>query len=365
MKKVYKLTVEPITAVHIGTGDQVTPLDYIVTSTIGKTDFKRNIYLKYSWNKILDSLNNNKNALLEFSSISDRNNMSALRDFFHKYVSLSSFDAICETTNDFASAFKTNIAKDPVVNAMAVAEMVRDINHCAIIPGSSLKGAVRTAILNEYYQKSKPHFEKISDEIVQKKLLGYEDPKGDPLKCIGLSDCSCEFSKGTQIVSRVVNVKVTNGELKKKPSAQVFAEFLRGELIGQKTVAEGTLTVDEDKQNLGKLKRISKEDIINACNNFYLTEFNNEVNKFYGYETENTRIIDDLCNKIDEIVSQKDTFIIRCGHWSQIEFVTLHDIRRPKTSKKKYGTTRFVMDYDGQYVPIGWCGCKLEEIKTE
>ena len=27
--------------------------------------------------------------------------------------------------------------------------------------------------------------------------------------------------------------------------------------------------------------------------------------------------------------------------------------------KKSYGKTRTVFDYDGQYIPLGWCKCTI------
>ena len=46
MKERYKLTIEPITPVHIGTGVELTPLDYKVASKLGRSDFKKFMYFK-------------------------------------------------------------------------------------------------------------------------------------------------------------------------------------------------------------------------------------------------------------------------------------------------------------------------------
>ena len=60
MKERYKLTIEPLTPVHIGTGVELTPLDYKVTSKLGTTDFKKNMYFKFS-------SDNRINFLLKFA----------------------------------------------------------------------------------------------------------------------------------------------------------------------------------------------------------------------------------------------------------------------------------------------------------
>ena len=41
-KQIYKLTIEPITCVHIGTGKQLTMLDYmVITNKAGQERFRR------------------------------------------------------------------------------------------------------------------------------------------------------------------------------------------------------------------------------------------------------------------------------------------------------------------------------------
>ena len=50
-KKIYTIEIEPLTGVHIGTGEKLTPIDYAV-----KPINRKDMYLKFSSDKILDRL---------------------------------------------------------------------------------------------------------------------------------------------------------------------------------------------------------------------------------------------------------------------------------------------------------------------
>lgn len=75
-----------------------------------------------------------------------------------------------------------------------------------VIPGSSLKGSIRTAILNaaldETYMRDKlPR----DDRRLQQELLDYKDAKQDPFHAVQIGDCKF-LAKGTQLVGLVKNV---------------------------------------------------------------------------------------------------------------------------------------------------------------
>jgi CRISPR-associated protein Csm5 len=110
------------------------------------------------------------------------------------------------------------------------------------------------------------------------------------------------------------------------------------------------------------IKQITFEDIQKSCNSFFWKEFVDEYNKFYKNVNDGSEeLIVELKNKLDEARNTKGTFIIRIGRWSQVEFVTFEgDFKKPETRVIKgrrldYGTTRTLFDYDGKYVPMGWC----------
>ena len=81
-KKIYKLTVEPITCVHIGTGKQLTLLDY----TVKETNSGTNKYIHFSADSILNRIAGEPGKIQEFDIASSSGNM---KDFI-KSIKMSS-----------------------------------------------------------------------------------------------------------------------------------------------------------------------------------------------------------------------------------------------------------------------------------
>ena len=66
MKERYKLTIEPLTPVHIGTGKILTPLEYMVV----KNQQKEFCYTRFSSDSILKRIAMDKTLMQKFETIS-------------------------------------------------------------------------------------------------------------------------------------------------------------------------------------------------------------------------------------------------------------------------------------------------------
>ena len=391
MKERYKLTIEPLTPVHIGTGVELTPLDYKVTSKLGTTDFKKNMYFKFSSDKILKRMieSGDSQKLAKFEEASVKGNMKELQSFFQQNLtSVDDLDYPCEVTNGFVKRYSETQGKDPYDNASKVYQMYRpDGLKTPVIPGSSIKGSIRTAILNsilydisdEKYSELKDEFNKVKDPKtfetkLQKALLGnYSDAKNDPFRAVQIADCSFS-AKNSQLVGELYNVSLNQQNKKiERLKIQILAEVIKGNLMGTSEKTETTLLIDTDLLQTNQIaKKITAEEIVKACNDFFKIQFDNEFEKFYEVcESENCSKLDELDKQISNIVNSNDnSFIIRVGRWSQVEFVTFgSDFRSPKTSKDKktgkpkgWGGTRTLFDYNGQYLPMGWCKCTITKL---
>ena len=390
-KKIYKIEIEPLTGVHIGTGETLTPMDY----TVVPIKNNKEMYLKFSSDRILDRLISQGDDLKAFYTASDNRDMKAMRDFFHAHISIpGDIEYPCDVTAGFSQVYARNKNKDPLENASEVLQMYRPASsNKPVIPGSSLKGAIRTAILNILLsdlskedfdeqerlfniEKNKTKFE----SALQHTLLHFNDPKNDPFRTILIEDVAFS-AKNTQLVGLMKNIAASNDELVPL-QLQIQAEILRGTLIGGAAKAEAHLIIDESLQKVTiekneytkskgcRLhKHIAMDEIAEACNKFFWDEFDSEYRKFYKAAYSGTDIITELRTQLDEISVTKGCFIIRLGRWSQLEFVTFEEtFREPKVSTR-YGKsweeskTRTVFDYNGEYVPLGWCKCTYTECK--
>ena len=257
-----------------------------------------------------------------------------------------------------------------------------------VVPGSSIKGSIRTAVLNDLmsalsdndydklqddFSKCKSGFQKKNFEgTIQNKLFNNDKErdkaKHDPFRAIEIADCNFE-AKNTQLVGIIKNVAKDNqNEVSVCNESLVQAEVIRGKLCQSENKIIGTAEIRLNKdlampslQQKGVSKEISKEDIIKACNYFYWREFENEYETFYEEAADdNAKLITQLYKELKQIKeSDSNSFILRVGRWSQVEFVTFEEnFRAPQN--KKYGTTRWVFNNDGFYLPLGWCKCTIE-----
>lgn len=388
-KKIYKLEIEPLTGVHIGTGEALTPLDYIVQNTKSGSD----IYMKFSSDAILNELISKHENLAEFYTASDRNDMTGVMEFFQKHISNAAIEYPCNVTPGFWENYRKNKNNDPIENAREVLQMYRPSgSKKPVIPGGSLKGAIRTAVLddvltrtysdqNDFYRR-KDEFEearnyKHYEGKMQKELLAYNDAKNDPFRTLLIADA--EFpAENTQLVGMLQNISLANAStgINRSSSMQIQAEIIRGSLIGGQAKTATTVTIDEALQkakikndrksfSFGKntTKIISMKEIAGACNYFFINNFKEEYEKFYKNANGHVEIISQLHAALHAAINEKNTFIVRVGRWSQVEFMTFQEaFRKPKVPNRGgrsqgYGNSRTVFDYDGEYVPLGWCKC--------
>lgn len=389
-KKIYRLVIEPLTCVHVGTGKQLTLLDYTVREMKSGED----LYMKFSSDSILNRIATDSAKVREFEIASSSGNMKDLQSFFQNNFSANDdLEYPCETTKEFSELYLINKTKDSYENGAIVEQIYRPAGKKGpVIPGSSIKGCIRTAILNylmdqvsdkTYYkyidhqndikEKFSGNSKKINNELsrmnnqIQKELLeNYKDGKNDPFRAIEFTDCSFPI-KNSQItgVLKTVSVDQSTGELFISNSTQILVEAIKGSLMRGSESADCLLRLNTDlmKQDNGVTKAFNKTDIINSCNYFFWREFQSEYESFYKEATDCCDLITKLKQELNEIRnSNSNQFIIRLGRWSQVEFITFDEnLRAPQN--KKYGTTRTVLNYDGQYLPFGWCKCSLEEVK--
>jgi CRISPR-associated protein Csm5 len=385
-KQHYTVTVTPLTGVHIGTGEELTPLDYKLASKVGDIDFRKPMYWRFSSDKILKRLIEEGNDMTAFDRASTVGNMKELQRFFQAHcTNKSDTDYPCDMTKGFHRLYDENREKDPIQNAAKVYEMYRPEGSARpVIPGSSIKGALRTGVLNGCVESlSDSEYEDLQRErfadVIEKRLLHYNDTKNDPFRALSVGDCGFSASN-TQLVGLLKNISVAKftGELTALKKLQIQAEVIKGVLLGGKASADMTVTIDADLQKTpfagrrneepGKLMALSVKRIMAACNTFYLAAFLNEYRTFYQNAMDDTvKSIVALKSLLEDAVKQENQCIIRVGRWIQVEFVTLDEnLRKPKTPNIRgkqlgFGNTRTVFDYDGQYIPLGWCILKVKE----
>lgn len=319
-----KVKIKILTPVHIGSGNEISPAEYLidnekfirldVDNLFKSEDFKQyiNKYVKEAstGNRYIGDIIHNKEILKGYALYTVNINKSA---------------------KDYLKSHKTNV-KSFIKSAGRV-----------YIPGSSLKGSILSAII---WKKAK---EKSVKEI-SKNLLD-----------IILNDIS---NSSINKYSHWLNVTDTDLKLP-VDSLELSLINLMGASTGRsipilcETIKPGTIFTFELKTSIDsfyKFGKLSETEIINAVNEFYRVVYNKETE--YKIKQELPKL-------------QANTFLIRLGQGStclSTSYLILaedlnidkYKIFRPKVKGKKLppikpGEQPWTRKLISSTIPLGWC----------
>lgn len=164
--KVYNCILTPLTPIHIGSGNELTPYNYVI---------KDNIFYRISFEKVIPKLSlNERNELVR---ILETNNFIKIRSFIQRvYKPEYGYYYSCSVDEDVIIKYESKITgaqKSNEENKLSVEEFIG--NYLGkYIPGSSLKGAIRNAYIGSN-MTSRQHYTIERDERIKTK----------PFKAIG------------------------------------------------------------------------------------------------------------------------------------------------------------------------------------
>lgn len=248
----------------------------------------------------------------------------------------------------------------------------RPFDNVPYIPGSSLKGSIRTAWLN-HCNGGKPltgdeqRDKRGAPRHLQERLLGYAAGKfeNDPFRHIGFADAHPE-EDGTPPPTRVLYAiskkkrQPREGE-SGSPELKVFLETVPDALPAA---------------FLGELRltgKIEWDGLCNACNAFYKPQLEAELNHaVLGnlIDAEWKTLINLLlAGELGELITARQGFLLRVGRHSGAESVTLDGVRdikilgpridgkqtsefRPNTTEKRFASP--TKAGANELLPFGW-----------
>lgn len=228
-------------------------------------------------------------------------------------------------------------------NALEIQRMVRDARTGApVLPGSSLKGAMRTALLNQQNQGSRS--QERSARALEQSLLQYREFHQDPMRLVQVSDAApadSDPSPRTRVVfavNRKKEVRPTGG--RSRPSAQ--AEAARDNLYQMLEVIagrqgrafSGRLTLysldaaDKAHRQDTPQSSFDAQRIAAACNGFYLPLWRQERALLSERKMVDARWLRTADQYVDIVQKNADrAFLLRVGRHSGAEAVTIEGAR--------------------------------------
>jgi len=342
--KIYKLHCDILSPIHIGSGGEIDPLSYIIDA--GR------LY-GISFDKFLYAMNDETRT--RFEGLIDKGDLVEIRKFVAENINKESNTVFTiEVSPKVASLYKAKI--DDIENQLLIHPFIRtEGDSIPLMPGSSIKGAIRTAIISELAKNSNlPKPRDAREEYgFESIVLGFKDGKDDPFRGLRMRDKVLQ--RGETIVREVKNVSRKKGSLEAN-NIQIICEVTHALVTGKGVSFETEMSFDNELYSTKFLSRtFSIEQVINPCKNFYRDKMEQEHKKFYkGSEVE--KISDKLLN-----ISYDDkSFPLRLGRFSGVESVTLDNYRNPRPPGKRsvWGTSRNLAE--GLY-PMGWVKVTVSE----
>lgn len=238
------------------------------------------------------------------------------------------------------------------------------------IPGSSIKGSIRTAWLNQKNKgnalmSGKPQ-DKAASRQLQEKLLGYTANalENDPFRLVRVSDAMTDEDESPPptLVMYAISKKKRISD-RGSPELRVFLETVPDAIPGR---FSGDLRLD---------KQIDWPSLCQACNDFYGPQLAAELDHhLLGdlLDPEWKRLMNGLMHEeMAELQRAKQGFLLRIGRHSGAESVTLDGVRdikilgkqgepptfRPETTEKRFASqTKAGAD---NLLPFGWVWVEL------
>ncbi len=343
--KTHKLSCEILSPIHIGSGREIDPLSYII---------KGERLYKISFERFVAGINDTERLKLE--ELIDRGDLLIIREYVLEHIDTyrQSFYSVAVNPHVIETYHSK---KGDIRNQLLISPFIRTEGEAKpLVPGSSLKGAIRTAVISELAKKKNlPEPKSVRDEYAfESKVLGYKDAKNDPFRGLKIRDKCLE--KGATIIREIQNVSKTNGRALKANNIQMICEITHSDITGKFVEFQTEIIFDEELFSTEFLSTsLTREQIVKSCTEFYRDKMEDEHQKFY----ENTEA-ENVSKKLLDTTLDQNSFLLRIGRFSGVESVTLDRYRNPKPpgKKKSWGNTRNLAE--GIY-PMGWVKACFED----
>lgn len=355
----HKIKIETLCPIHIGTGEQWDLFSYTI---------RNGVLYHFISEKIYQNISPEKRA--EFDKLLDASDHLKIRSFIAENVNDSFCDIKIKVSNLIEETYNKN--KNNLNNQIVVHPFIRTGKTETYIPGSSIKGAIRTAVISRLCPTGEIKKNPIRNDW-ESIILKYErenygrikpDIKTDPFRTIHIEDAYLQDNEKMKI-AEVFQFSPS------KPipflGIDMFSEFAE-----TGAVFTGEIALYNELQNSRLNDRhyferpINLVDVIKNCNEFYLNNIAHDI-AYYERNNKTPEIKELLKNyksikdRADEII-KKNGFIIRLGRFSGFEAMTIDEHRefhdRKSGKIKKSAATRNIYEKNS---PVGWVGIKVEK----
>lgn len=355
---------EILTPVHIGTGDELDPMTYLMQEkATGPTCHVVNTNAWAAEHPDPDEL------CTRFSG----GNVPQMRKFLADNLDpdIYGIREIAVTDNKIYQEYLNKRDDQRTSNQLRLSPQMTSHGQSPLIPGSSLKGAIRTAVIDwldreqhlglknnpqEYNKKLDRALGPITDNAF--KQLKISDVEGWSDSTVLVEALEIRRKEGKSTTPKSKCEALASGVLGQERASTLYGKLALG-AMGEK--GDGYLTLPGGKS-------WSWEELCTLSNAYLLLRLDAEIAKFYR-QPHFAKALPAVQNLRQGLASAAaGQMYLRVGHYSQVEFVTVRD-NQPLTRKGKqgtplpHGTTRTLAN--GLF-PFGWLRltpCAMEEYR--
>jgi len=346
-KQIYKLKLTAISPIHIGTGEDFEPTNYV----IDKNEKGEDRLYEFDEFEFFGALGDAQKK--EFDSIvsnSSANSRFKLYEFVSKNKSVAKKIAFrnIQVLKDVANDYYEKIGRvaqregggKNVFNEFKISKCYTTPNsNISVILGSSLKGSISTAYQEMLFKKLKD-YEKVKDLMLK--------PSGENLfKKFIISDAN-PLKQGTFIGYSI------NKKRNKEPKAEM------------KTRLQAVSATSEFQTEVICKDSLDFKEIMRSCNEHYMPLFKSQ----FDYSTDGyarKAISDDFIKKYENLTLAQNQFLLKVGKHSGARAVTVDGIRNIKIMMGKGRQPRFDSEETTVWlrgggatlVPFGWLLCEI------
>lgn len=268
-----------LTPVHIGTGETITPEEYFITG--GGQLVRINLAkLLMEWPE---------QARRRFEQLIEANQLAQARGMLHEAAARPGYELYRVAMGQAAQSELRGA--DPAQRRAEVHVFLRNLHAGkVVVPGSAIKGAIRTAIVNagaawlEPEEKRRvktqlddPRARAAAWTVLEELALGYERERTerDPLRMLHVSDG--ELEAGAARVDRAVVVDREGREIGR--GIQLHVERLLSR-VDRKEPPGCAIRVGLARGPRGGHARLDWKFLTDACNQFFLNRYREELGHF-------------------------------------------------------------------------------------
>ncbi len=368
----YRLEFTPLSPVHIGSGLTVEPYEYLIEKQEGNW-----FLFVLDLPRLIQDLDRVQRQ--ELDKALHRADFPMLRSWLRNNACVNHHARYHIQIQDGAVKDLNQIVEDPNSKGQIDLFCRRASDGVPYIPGSSIKGAIRTAVI-DYLLKSKKDIQ--AEQYVENKggniqlealALGNIDrshgQRGnlyrDPFRQLAISDIHLQSDSCYIDRIKIVRPPTQGGtprpsEEKIKIYRDMTWSYLDGETVSYTGQARlfSKLAHSRSNGDAALSRSLSTSEIVEACNAYYMPEVEQQLDRFTPRTEGNDRDIrEPLLQAVEDL--RENECVIRLGRHTHFECMTFSDPFNKPPEKGKGKTRSYV---DGS-LPLGWARLRFQLIK--